>query len=185
MKEKRKKRIVLIPFLLLFTLLLCGCDRKGIEAENTFQVDEIENRQQELFNVLHVVDGDTFSVWMNDKIETVRVIGIDSPETGEKYRRKECFGRESTQMAIEVLSDKKVLLKTDLTQDDRDQYDRLLRHVFLEDGTNYGLKMIEIGFAEELTFKGRQYEHQDEYKSAQEKAKQDKQGLWEVCKSKQ
>lgn len=184
MENKSRKKIFLALALLSLVLVFGGCGGEATKSDNPSQSSEDQEGQREFFSVLHVADGDTFSVWMNDEVETVRVIGIDSPETGEKYRRKECFGRESTQKAIEILVDKKVSLEVDPTQADRDQYDRLLRHVFLEDGVNYGLKMIEDGFAEELTFEGRKYNYQNEFLSTQEKAKQEKKGLWGVCRDK-
>ena len=183
MENKSRKNILVVSLLLCLALFLAGCGEEKNISENSSQSTQNQQGQKEFISVLQVVDGDTFSVWMNDQVEIVRVIGIDSPETGEKYRRKECFGRESTRKAIEILEGKKVSLEVDPTQADRDQYDRLLRHVFLENGVNYGLNMIEEGFAEEMTFEGTEYKYQNEFMVAQEKAKQEKRGLWGVCRN--
>lgn len=148
------------------------------EQEDTDEFGE----QEDMLEVLHVFDGDTFSVKIDDKVEMVRVIGIDSPETGEKYRDKECYGKEATERAVELLGGGKVRLEADPTQADRDKYDRLLRYVYLADGTFFNLVMIEEGFAEEYTFEGLAYEHQKDFLEVENFAKDNGEGLWGECK---
>ena len=140
-----------------------------------------EKTDQKLAKVLHVFDGDTFSVRINGKTESVRAIGIDAPETGEKYTKKECFAGGSKTKAIELLGGKSVRLEVDLTQGDKDKYDRLLRYIHLEDGTLFNLEMIKEGFAEEYTFQNKAYKFQSDFLSAQTKAKDAKLGLWGKC----
>ncbi len=152
----------------------------GMLREDTKPVGDAAE-QKEFQQVLHVFDGDTFSIWTPRRIETVRVIGIDSPETGKKYRDRECFGKEATKKAIELLNEKKVRLESDPTQADRDKYNRILRYVYFEDGAFYNLMMIEEGFAEEYTFEDSQYEYQAQFRAAQEQAKENKRGLWGEC----
>ena len=68
--------------------------------------------------------------------ETVRIIGLDSPETNKPGTPVECFAREATAAAKRLLGPgDPILLQPDPTQATRDRYDRLLAHVFLADGT--------------------------------------------------
>jgi len=135
---------------------------------------EIEN---ELHNVVKVVDGDTLSLDINGKTETLRLIGINTPETVDSRKPVECFGKESSDKAKELLTGKKVLIEKDASQGERDKYDRLLAYIFLEDGTNFNKYMIEQGYAYEYTY-NTPYKYQKEFKEAELEAKNNERGLW-------
>jgi len=130
--------------------------------------------------VLKVIDGDTISVLLNGKKQTIRIIGINTPETVDPRRTVECFGAEASNKAKEYFKDMgyKVWLKEDPSQGDKDKYQRLLRYVFTDNGaTDYGLMMISEGFAYEYTY-NTPYKYQTEYKNAQQDAENKKLGLW-------
>lgn len=146
-----------------------------------FQVVQKKSVSPETFQVVKVVDGDTIDVLMNNKIERVRFIGIDAPETVDPVKPVECFGPEATEKAKQLLENKKVKLENDPTQGERDKYNRLLRYVFLEDGTNISKKMIEDGFAREYTYLNNSYQYQSDFKSAENMAKSNNLGLWSAC----
>jgi micrococcal nuclease len=139
--------------------------------------------QKQLFEIVGVTDGDTVKVNVDGKIEAVRLIGIDTPETLDPRKPVQCFGKEASDKAKEILNNKKVVLEKDDTQGDRDQYGRLLRYVFLEDGTSFNKKMIEDGYAHEYTFQSKPYKYQTEFKTAEKNARESKRGLWasETC----
>lgn len=121
--------------------------------------------------ITKVVDGDTVDVDINGQRDIVRLIGINSPEVNQ------CFYREATNKAREVLQGKSVKLEVDSTQDNRDVYNRILRYIFLSDGTNFGELMIKGGFAKEYTFKVA-YKYQSLYRQDEYQAKNNKIGLW-------
>ncbi len=138
----------------------------------------------EFFAVARVIDGDTFEVNTAGAIDTVRVIGIDTPEIADPRKSAECFGAEASSKAKEILSGQKVRLESDSSQGDRDKYGRLLRHVFLEDGTNFGLLMIKRGYAYEYGYpvSGK---YRAEFQAAQNYARENYLGLWgDVCRTK-
>ncbi len=132
----------------------------------------------EFYSVIKVVDGDTIAVDLNGKSETLRLIGINTPETVDPRKSVECFGREASNKAKEVLTGKKVRLEADTASGERDKYDRLLRYVFLEDGASFNKRMISEGYAYEYTYNGIPYKYQAEYKQAQKEAESAKRGLW-------
>lgn len=136
----------------------------------------------ELYPVVSVVDGDTLKITMAGKVETLRLIGIDTPETVDPRKPVQCFGPEASQRAKALLEGKQVGIEYDASQGERDKYARLLVYVFLEDGTHYNLKMIEDGFAKEYTY-GKAYQYQTEFRAAEARAKEAKKGLWspETC----
>ena len=124
--------------------------------------------------VLKVVDGDTVHVLVDGVDETVRLIGINTPETDE------CWGSEATQAAVRLLDGATVTLIADPTQADRDRYGRLLRYVVLPDGTDFGLRMISDGNADEYTYDD-PYANQQAYRDADAAAAADGEGLWNVA----
>jgi micrococcal nuclease len=127
--------------------------------------------------VSKVVDGDTIDVTVNGETARVRLIGINTPETVDPRKPVECYGKEASDFAKETLTGKKVRLEADPTQTDRDKYDRLLRYVFLEDGTNFNELMVARGYAYEYTYDA-PYKYQKEFKAAQKFAEDNKRGLW-------
>lgn len=129
-----------------------------------------------LVPVLEVVDGDTIKVTVDGKTESIRIIGIDTPEVKDPRKPVQCFGQEASAKAHEMLEAKSVHLVADASQGDRDKYDRLLRYVEV-DGTDFGLWMIQNGYAHEYTY-DMPYERQAAYKSAQSQAMETSVGFW-------
>lgn len=128
-----------------------------------------------------MADGDTFKVDIDGVIKTIRVIGINAPETVDPRKPVECFGIEASNKTKAILFGQIVRLERDSTQGDRNKYGRLLCHIFLENGTNFGLLMIGEGYAHEYTY-AVPYKYQEEYIVAQNYARQNSMGLWgDIC----
>jgi len=149
-----------------------------IKVTKTYVTD---NKTKEVL-VTKVIDGDTIQVDIDGKNETLRLIGIDTPETVDPRKPVQCFGKEASAKAKSLLSGKSVMLEADPTQGERDKYQRLLRYVFLEDGTNFNKLMISEGYAYEYTY-NTSYKYQLEFKQAQKEAEANNAGLWadNVC----
>jgi len=145
------------------------------------QIKNLAPVLRETAKVSRVIDGDTIKVLINNKGDTVRLIGIDAPETVDPKKPVQCFGKEASAKAKEILTDKTIILESDPTQGERDMYGRLLRYVFLEDGTNFDELMISQGFAREYTYKNNIYKYTEKFRNAQKLAKENKEGLWSYC----
>jgi micrococcal nuclease len=79
-----------------------------------------------LATVVGVTDGDTINVRFEDRsVEPVRLIGINSPESGE------CMASEATSYLRDLIDGLHVGLVSDVSN--RDQYNRLLRYIYLGD----------------------------------------------------
>jgi micrococcal nuclease len=89
--------------------------------------------------VVDVIDGDTIEVMLNGETQRVRYYGIDTPESGKK-----CF--EEAKARNSELLGATVRLEPDAR--DQDQYGRLLRYVFNEDGLSVEAVLISEGLAE-------------------------------------
>ena len=135
--------------------------------------------ENEHYLVVKVVDGDTIDIDMNGTIERLRLIGMNTPETVDPRRPVECFGADASKKAKELLVGKKVKIVNDGTQGNRDKYGRLLRYVFLEDGTFFNLWMIQNGYAHEYTY-AVPYAYQADFKQAEVYARENNLGLWDI-----
>lgn len=138
---------------------------------------EQKTEERKLYTVSKVVDGDTLAVDIDGKQVVLRLIGINTPETVDPRKPVECFGSEASTKAKEILTGKKVQLEADSITGELDKYNRTLRYVILEDGTNFNKLMIEEGYAYEYTY-NTPYKYQADFKDAQQKAREAKRGLW-------
>lgn len=132
--------------------------------------------------VTRVIDGDTFVANYDGSSATVRVIGIDTPETVRPNTPLECFGSEASSKAKELLMQKEVILTTDSTQDTYDKYGRFLAYVTLPSGNDFGETMLSEGYAYEYTYR-LPYLKQADYQAAEAMARNNSAGLWddETC----
>jgi micrococcal nuclease len=137
-----------------------------------------ENQQREMYyRVSRVIDGDTIDVEKNGVSVRVRLIGMDTPETVDPRRPVECFGKEASGKAKELLEGKLVRLETDPSQGRYDRYKRMLVYVYLSDGTFFNKGMISDGYAHEYTYR-LPYRYQAEFKAAERVSREEKRGLW-------
>lgn len=111
-----------------------------------------------------VVDGDTVEVSHGRVEETVRFIGIDTPE------RDEC-GYEEARSALAGMVEGRTVTLVPGAPTDRDDYGRLLRYVEV-DSLDAGLWMLEHGYAAEVydSRRGKPHDREDEYMAADETA---------------
>lgn len=133
--------------------------------------------EQTFYPVVKVIDGDTFVIAMNGKNVTMRLIGVDTPETVDPRKPVQCLGREASEKAKEILSGASVRLEMDPLQGELDKYGRLLAYAFLESGVNVAEHMIIEGYGHEYTY-NLPYKYQAQFKEAERKAREGKKGLW-------
>lgn len=134
----------------------------------------------EKYQVISVLDGDTFEIKFEKSTKTVRMLGIDTPETVDPRKPVQCFGKEASDMTKSLLSHHTVNLKVDKTQPVTDKFGRLLAYVYRDDGLFINEYLLKNGFAREYTY-GRAYLFQKQFKSLQTVAKKEMIGLWKLC----
>ena len=132
---------------------------------------------QNTYAVAKVIDGDTISIIKNGETVTLRLIGLDTPETVDPRKPVQCFGKAASDKAKELLTGKNVRLETDASQGTFDKYGRTLAYVFLPSGTNFNEYMIAEGYGHEYTY-DLPYKYQEEFKAAESRAQEEKRGLW-------
>lgn len=137
------------------------------------------------YRVMQVYDGDTISILKDSERVSVRLVGIDSPEVDTPYTKGECFGKEASAAAKQLMNGATVRIETDPTQDMYDKYNRLLAYVYVPtdahpDGVMANAYMVKEGFAREYTF-NKPYVHQAEFKTDEQEARSANKGLWSAC----
>lgn len=138
---------------------------------------QIQANTSPTYPVTRIIDGDTITVSISATDETVRLIGLDTPEISRSTGEAACFGAEATQRVRTLLSGRHVRLEPDPTQSDRDSYGRLLRYVYLPDGRLLNQLLIEHGYGREYTHIT-PYQHQTEFRQAEYEARESQRGLW-------
>ena len=96
--------------------------------------------------VIRVIDGDTIEVRIGHGRHSVRLLGVDAPETNHPTRSAEWGGRRATRFVKQRLQGRTIYLERDPLASDRDRYNRLLRYVHL-DGGKFNAEIIREGFA--------------------------------------
>jgi micrococcal nuclease len=130
--------------------------------------------------VVDVVDGDTIKVSMEGEVYTVRYIGIDAPETKDPNRPVEWMGPEASAANERLVGGKMVYLEKDVSESDR--YGRLLRYVYLGDGSFVNATLVRQGYAVASSYPP-DVKHQDLLRQAEQEAREAERGLWSATPS--
>jgi endonuclease YncB( thermonuclease family) len=174
-KQKRRKLIFwVIAFIFIIAI---GLE----EAPNNSQILKSfsESTKPGYIDVIRVDDGDTITVSINNKEEKVRFIGIDTPETQHPKKPVQCFGRAAQKFTENLISNQQVRLIADPKDDDRDIYNRLLRYVYLPDGTLVNAEVIRQGYG--FAYTVFPFTKKDEFRALEKEARLHKIGLWDTC----
>ena len=125
--------------------------------------------------VVRVIDGDTIRVRVQGKEYTVRLIGVDTPETVHPTKTVQHFGAEASAYTKAALEGKTVLLAKDRTGDTVDRYGRWLRYVLL-DGDNFNARLIREGYAH--AYRLFPFSKRKEFIQLEDQARRRRIGLW-------
>lgn len=131
--------------------------------------------------VTRVVDGDTVHVRLAGRDETVRYIGMDTPETVKPHTPVQCFGEAASAANRRLVSGAPVELRLDA--ESRDRYGRLLAYVYRRrDGLFVNAALVRDGFATILTIPPN-VGHAAELSALQRRARSAHRGLWRACRA--
>jgi micrococcal nuclease len=92
--------------------------------------------------VVRVTDGDTIVVNMDGQEFRVRYIGMDTPETVDPSSPVQWMGPQATAANAALVQDRSVFLERDASE--VDSFGRLLRHVWVTDGSAWILVNMEL-----------------------------------------
>jgi micrococcal nuclease len=130
--------------------------------------------------VVDVVDGDTVKVRLRRSTETVRYIGVDTPETVKPGEPVQCFGKPASALNRRLVSGRRVRLR--LGRERRDRYGRLLAYVFLRGrgGRSVNAEIVARGYGKVLTIPPNTA-HEAAYERLEQRARSRGLGLWSAC----
>lgn len=140
---------------------------------------QLQNIRPGYYGINHFIDGDTISVDMDGHAESVRFIGIDTPETHKPNTPVQCYGPQASAFTEAAIGHGGVRLVSDSLSTDRDRYGRLLRYVYLPDGTLLNAELVSDGYA--FYYPYFPFSKAAEFKADEQKAMAARKGLWSAC----
>jgi endonuclease YncB( thermonuclease family) len=173
--KKRRTRLVVFGLFLLVILVVVATQTDWLNQG----AKVAQQSQPGLYAVTKFDDGDTIVVDMNGVNETVRFIGVDTPETHDPRKPVMCYGQEASDYTKKMIGKNRVRLQSDSLDTNRDRYNRLLRYIYLPDGTLVNAKLIAEGYG--LDYPYFPFEKAQEFKDDESRAKQAGNGLWSAC----
>ena len=132
------------------------------------------------WTVSRVVDGDTVVVSRGVRELTLRLIGIDTPETVAPGEPVKCYGPQASAFAQQQLDGSRVTLEFDRSQGRLDRYGRTLAYLWrVESGPDvlFNQRALRAGFAREYTY-DTDYAWQPLFRRAERAARSGGRGLW-------
>ncbi len=180
--SKREKRKLIGTILgLLVAGLLFVSQKQGWLPDPSKTIPP--GAQPGLYRVTAFADGDTIEVDMNGTRETVRFIGVDTPETQDPRTSVQCFGKAASEFTKNLIGSNDVRLEADPTNTNRDRYNRLLRYVYLPDGRLVNAEIIRLGYGFAYTLFP--FEKMEEFRIYERQAREQNLGLWGSCQIQQ
>jgi micrococcal nuclease len=134
--------------------------------------------RQEDAVVTRVVDGDTIHVALGGADETVRYIGIDTPESVKPNTPVQCFAEAASAANRRLVDGRRVVLTFDAER--RDRYGRLLAYVRRSDGLFVNEQLVRDGYARTLTIPPN-VRFAARFSALAAQARDDGRGLWRAC----
>jgi len=130
-----------------------------------------------------VFDGDTIVVGLDGRDVTIRLIGVDTPETARPGTPVQFYGPEAADFTRRALMGKQVRLEfeaPDRPGGATDKYGRTLAYVFTADGTNFCLELVRLGYGRAYT--KYPFRYQRAFEKAERAARKAGIGMWDKNK---
>lgn len=181
--RRRRVRASLVGTLVLMALVLLSGknnNHSNNPPDTSARITKaLQNAQPGQWTVVRDVDGDTIDVQQGGTRETVRLIGVDTPETHDPRKPVQCFGEAAAAHTKALVAGKDVRLEADSEDSDRDKYHRLLRYVYLPDGTLLNAELIQDGWG--FAYVVFPFEKLDAFRALEASARSAGSGLWSGC----
>ena len=174
--SKTQRRISLIIALLLAVFIIIANHYGWF---NRLRQAAVVNQPGQ-YKVVEFVDGDTIAVDMSGHKETIRFIGVDTPETHDPRKVVQCFGVAAAGFTKNLIGNNNVRLASDPLSTNRDRYNRLLRYVYLPNGTLVNAEIIKQGYG--FAYLSFPFTKTDEFHTYELQAQAANRGLWKDCK---
>jgi micrococcal nuclease len=130
--------------------------------------------------IVRVIDGDTVRVRSQGRTETVRYIGVDTPETVKPGTAVECFGKRASAFNRRLVTGRRVRLR--FGRERRDRYGRLLAYVYVAGRGRRSVNstLVARGYGTVLTIPPNT-EHTAPFERLERRARRRGLGIWRAC----
>lgn len=168
-------RAFLAGLAIVMALGATACETGGDPGRESWLLPDGVDCQ--IATVRSVSDGDTVRADLEDGPDDVRVryIGIDTPELTTEAGGPEPFAADAAERNEELVRDRRVCLERDVSQTDR--FGRLLRYVWLPDGTLVNEILLREGLASVATFPP-DVKYVERFRAAERAAREARAGRW-------
>ena len=177
----RKRKLTLgTLFLLSLWFLLTGSRTRQLlpqpapsiaPAVSVSPVPSPASASESAIQVVRIIDGDTIEVSGG---QTVRYIGIDTPETRDPRRGMQCYGKEAAAKNADLVAGAEIRLEKDVSE--TDQYGRLLRYVYRGD-LMINEYLVREGYAKASRYPP-DVKYAERFRDAEREARDQRKGLW-------
>jgi endonuclease YncB( thermonuclease family) len=161
---------ILVFFLIILGLSLLSIIYPHLIGQTILKTSGLEyEKEPAVFK--RVVDGDTIKVYIGEKEETIRLLGVNTPEKGQ-------IGYEGAKNFLYTFENKSIFLLRD--KEDSDRYDRKLRYLF------YGSRLINVEILENglaIIYMADGLKYEDKLTKAEKYASGSGLGLWKRSES--
>ena len=140
--------LVVVMILVLIAAGREGLERSGRNSEVTDPSAGGGGGEPIAARLVRVIDGDTIVVSLAGEQESVRYIGVDTPETAKPGQPPECYADEATELNRDLLDDGPIRLRFD--RERRGPYGRLLAYVYAG-RTLLNAELVRRGAARTMT----------------------------------
>jgi micrococcal nuclease len=160
----RSRTVVVVTVLTAASVLgwWCGAQRRAVDQE---------------YRVVQVLDGDTIVVQRGNTRDTIRLLGVDTPETHHPRKPVQCYGPEAAAYTASRLFGQVVRLEDDVER--HDVYGRRLAYVYLH-GMNFERELLQQGYARLLVIEPN-HAHARDMLDDELDARAAHIGLWGAC----
>lgn len=155
-----------VPYFIIFTtLFLFSCDNATLPKGAVLKEQSAIPERTDKVKVVGVKDGDTIEVLIDGRQETVRLFAIDCPEKAQAY------GQVAKKFTSALCYGKYVSVEP---QAERDQYDRIIGTVYIDDTLVLNEALLKAGMA----WHYKRYSNNEQYSYYENNARAAHLGLW-------
>ncbi|WP_300409071.1 cell wall-binding repeat-containing protein [Lagierella sp.] len=159
-------------------IIIGGKSSVSLEIENQLSKMNLPVEDPEFIPVVvnRVIDGDTFEARVEGKLERIRLLLVDTPESVHPDEKRNVeYGKIASKYTKSLIEGKKVNLELDIQE--RDKYGRILAYVYLENGDMLNELLLQKGHAKVMAIPPN-IKYVTEFRKLEKQAKDQNIGVW-------
>lgn len=154
-----------------------GLDAGIVEQKAKLQVTSAAIPEEQMpVTLVETVDGDTIKVKLNGKVETIRYLLIDTPESKKPGMCIQPYALAASSRNNQLLQNSHIMIEFE-PGNLRDNYGRLLAYVFA-DGQSVQETLLKEGFARVVYILKPPYKYLSLFKNNENAARKNKLNIW-------